>query len=76
MKIKVNSYEIGFTDFNYSLGPKTREEFIEIIVEQIEYLARLIVSRSGNKFLEYEGEGFYYDNIEGFYYNEEGDNII
>jgi len=60
MKVIVNSYELHLEDFNIE-GYKTREEFIAIIIKEIEQLADRKVSKEINKYVKYEGDGFYYD---------------
>ncbi len=42
-------------------GLKTREEFIEIVIQEIEQLADRKVSKEIDKYAKYEGDGFYYD---------------
>ena len=59
MKIRVNSEEIDSEDVY--VGPKTHEEFVAIVVKEIERLAERKVSREINKYLDYEGDGFYYE---------------
>ena len=60
MKIKINSEEINLKEVNIE-GYKTREELIEIIIEEIEQLADRKVSKEIDKYAKYEGDGFYYD---------------
>jgi len=60
MKVVVNSYELHLEDLNIE-GYKTREELIKIIIEEIEQLADRKVSKEINKYLNYEGDGFYYE---------------
>jgi len=42
-------------------GLKTREEFIEIVIQEIEQLADRKVSKEIDKYAKYEGDGFYYE---------------
>ncbi len=60
MKIIVNSEEISLDDFNIE-GCKTCEEFIAIIIEEIERLAERKINKEIDKYVKYEGDGFYYE---------------
>jgi len=60
MKIIVNSEEVTLNEVNIE-GYKTREELIAIIIEEIERLAERKMNKEIDKYLNYEGDGFYYD---------------